>query len=304
MAPGPQKSVRKAARRSSPALQAFIALTAFSILGTTASALTGLDPGPIRPVAAFLTLAAGCAAVAALAAQLLGPAKAATGLLALLLTGAVAEVLGLYTAIPFGPYEYTGKWAPSVLLPEGKTFPILLPFAWVMIVGASILACWPILRSWVALPAGAALAALVDLVMEPVMVGPLAYWRWLSPPTFFEAPWVNSLGWILTGTVGSALLVHNLAQSNPANPRQTKASHLTVAAYATLVLALHLALMLTLALAHTPIHPSTPALAAVLVGTTLAARALLQKAKHTTTTPVALHSDADKLTETSVEVHG
>jgi uncharacterized membrane protein len=187
-------------------LKLYLGMVAFSCLGTLLSSLTGLDPGPIRPLASVLTLLFGNLAVYEVGKQVFQAKPLAWGLIALMVIGAAFEVIGLHTGFPFGNYEYTGKWVPSVLLWSGKTFPILLPFAWAMIVGASVVYARSFCRGWLALPVGAALATLVDLVMEPVMVGPLGYWKWIGEPTFFEAPWVNSFGWMLTGILGGTAL--------------------------------------------------------------------------------------------------
>jgi putative membrane protein len=187
-------------------LKLYLGMIVFSCLGTLLSSLTGLDPGPIRPVASILTLVLGNLAVYEVGKQVFHPKPLAWGLAALMLIGAGFEILGLHTGFPFGNYEYTGNWVPSVLLWSGKTFPILLPFAWAMIVGSAVVYARSFCRGWLALVVGAALATLVDLVMEPVMVGPLGYWRWIGEPTFFEAPWINSFGWMLTGLLGGVAL--------------------------------------------------------------------------------------------------
>lgn len=218
-------------------LKAYLGMVAFSLVGSALSRFTGLEPGPIAPAAALLTLLLG---VAACFAPLWreGPRRPlAWGLLAVFVLGAASEILGLYTALPFGAYEYTDRWWPTVLLPGEKHYPLLLPFAWVLMAGASVL----VVRQWVGSPGwavflGGLLAALVDLPMEAVMTGPLGYWRWLEPgPLPGGAPVSNFLGWWLVAALAGVALVPALRRNV-----ETKAP--------LIVLAGHMVLMLGLAL--------------------------------------------------------
>jgi uncharacterized membrane protein len=188
---------------------AFLGLVAFSLLGSAASRATALDPGPVAPLASAATIVSGVAALALAAARATaaGPRRAALGLVAVLLLGLVAEVVGLYTGAVFGRYVYTGAWWPSVGLPEGQAFPLLLPLAWFLIVAGSFMALparWP----WAARVLGAAaLATLVDLVMEPVMTERLGYWRWDPPgPLPGGAPAHNAIGWLVVSALAAAIL--------------------------------------------------------------------------------------------------
>ncbi len=214
----------------SPAFRWYLGLVSFSILGSLLSRLTGLDPGPIAPIAAVATL-------------LLGFSVACRGLkfgviFAILTIGAASEVLGLYTGLIFGPYEYTNAWQPILNLPGGKPFPLLLPFAWGMMAvsayrlvsdlssrwlraGSVILVAagslpslwltplamaggWFVLRSNIL--AAAYLAAAADLLMEYTMVHSLGYWRWFESGLFFVSPPHNTLGWIGVSLLAAILL--------------------------------------------------------------------------------------------------
>lgn len=149
--------------------------------------------------------------------------------LGVLALGAGCEVVGLYTGFPFGRYVYTEAWWPTVPLPGDHRFPLLLPFAWAMVAGGSarLLKHRPIWMVGLA-------AACLDLLMEPVMVGTLGYWRWLDGgPLPGGVPVLNFVGWFLVST-GAAWLIGE----SDVEPRESG-----------WVLAGHLALVAVLALA-------------------------------------------------------
>lgn len=193
--------------------RAFLCLVAFSLAGSLLSESMGLQPGFIAPVASLLMLGCGAAAVVRPIAVTCGR-KAAVGALAwLLLVGGGVEVLGLYTHFPFGSYTYGRAWWPSVNLPGGLLFPLPLPLAWSMMAGASYLIAARWTSKTIAPLAGGLLAAIADLGLEPVMAGPLGYWKWLEPgPLPGGAPWSNFFGWFgaaaLAGLGLSALGAH------------------------------------------------------------------------------------------------
>ncbi len=168
--------------------------------------MTGLSPGIVAPAASLATLA--CGLVLAIRPLVEG---GRARLAAVLAVGLAAEVLGLYTGIPFGRYEYTTAWWPTVSLPGGEPFPIALPFAWLMITAACTLWVGSSLARPVAALAAGLLAALLDLFKEPVMTDVLGYWKWtdLSWPIggpILGAPLVNAFGWALTAAIGAWVL--------------------------------------------------------------------------------------------------
>ncbi len=186
--------------------KAYLGWVAFSILGTGASELTGLDPGPIRPLASAATLLTGCAALLLPVADRIGTGRAAAGFLSVLALGAAAEIAGLYTGLPFGRYEYTDRWQPIVPLPGDQRFPVLLPLAWFLIAGAAYLLAARWFHGFAAALTGACLATAVDAAMEPVLTGPLGYWRWLEPTVLGIAPAANFGGWFGVSLVAGLLL--------------------------------------------------------------------------------------------------
>ena len=190
-----------------PFLRFFLGLVAFSLAGSTLSRATHLDPGPIAPVTSLLTIGVGV--VAAFHEYARVAARPWLRGVATLALGAGAEIGGLATGFPFGRYAYTTAWWPTIRLPVGP-FPLALPFAWLLMAGTSAFAAQTLLKTnaWCSAILGGLIAAGVDLVMEPVMTGPLGYWRWIGRgPLPGHAPVANFCGWWGVGTFAGLILV-------------------------------------------------------------------------------------------------
>jgi putative membrane protein len=114
----------------------------------------------------------------------------------------LVEFIGSHTGFPFGRYSYT-----PVLQPQLGGVPLLIPFAWLMmlppawgvaalITGSDRSSARPrqarLLR---ALVAGLAFTAW-DLFLDPQMVA-WDLWRWAQPGLYFGIPPVNFAGWFL-----------------------------------------------------------------------------------------------------------
>lgn len=163
----------------------------------------------------MLTLASGLAAV-------FGPFIRAVDrpwrrILPTLALGTAAELVGLGTGFPFGRYAYTDRWWPTLPLPGLGSFPLLLPFAWLLMAGASVFVAsnwldpmvWP---WWRPALLGGLIAAVVDLGMEPVMAGRLGYWRWLAVgPLPGGAAISNFFGWWAVATIAGCVLTSGIS---------------------------------------------------------------------------------------------
>ncbi len=109
--------------------------------------------------------------------------------------GFAAELHGVATGRPFGPYTYSGKLGPRV-----RGVPLLAAAAWAMMarpswVVAGLLA--PRRRvARVALAAGALTAW--DVFLDPRMVRE-GYWTWPGGGRYEDVPLSNFLGWFVTG---------------------------------------------------------------------------------------------------------
>ena len=168
-------------------------------------------------MASLLTLGAGV--FATFAGYVRAVPHALPRLAAALALGATAEIVGLATGFPFGRYVYTDAWWPTVALPGIGSFPLALPFAWLLMAGASVLGLSPF-RPLPSALLGGLLAALVDLLMEPAMTGPLGYWRWLAPgPLPGGAALANPFGWWAVATLAGLVLTVGAPRVAPATPR-------------------------------------------------------------------------------------
>jgi len=108
-----------------------------------------------------------------------------------------SELLGTTYGVPFGAYSYTAllgvKWFDRV--------PALIPLSWFTMGWA----CW-ILARRVASGVGAVLlstALLVawDLLLDPAMSRVTSYWVWGDTGSYYGMPWINLIGWGITGWV-------------------------------------------------------------------------------------------------------
>lgn len=122
--------------------------------------------------------------------------------LAVPLLGWASEVIGSRTGVPFGPYHYT-----NVLQPQVARVPVLIPFAWLMMmppawaVGAVVAPGTPLLQWLIAAGAFAAW----DFYLDPMMVK-WDFWRWKRTGAYLGIPAINFVGWFLVAFAITALL--------------------------------------------------------------------------------------------------
>lgn len=181
------------------ALRIFGGTLAFSVVGSIITRYGHVDPGPVAALSSLVLILSGAWLILR---ELTGPTAAG-----LLFFAAGAEIVGVQTGWVFGAYHYTDAWWPTISLPGGEHFPMLVPFAWTFIVGA----CAASTRNLSGRPAralaAALLAAAIDWPMERAMTGVLGYWRWDHPTRFFGAPLQNTLGWFVVALIAGVVLV-------------------------------------------------------------------------------------------------
>ena len=119
------------------------------------------------------------------------------------LFGLGIEALGLHTGWPFGVYEYSPTLGPDLF-----GVPLVVPFAWVMMIHPALTAARRVSNSWVWLYGGAIMAAW-DLFLDPLMVG-AGRWTWevngSHVPFTPEIPLSNLFGWLLAGITIVAMM--------------------------------------------------------------------------------------------------
>jgi putative membrane protein len=186
-------------RTSTILTKVFLGLVVFGLLGTALSKVFKLEPGPIAPAVNVLLILCGALVVAKCIRDFLS-----IGILLIFCGG--SEVIGVLTGFPFGQYEYTDRWWPTVLLDGHHRFPLLIPFAWLLVLGG----CYCVLRTkfakWTTVPLCALLTTIIDMPMERAMTEVFGYWKWTPPGPIFGAPIANSVGWFVVSLIAASIL--------------------------------------------------------------------------------------------------
>lgn len=149
--------------------------------------------------------------LAALLVLMAVPAKERLVLAGCALGGFLVEVSGVHTGYPFGGYSYT-----DVLYPLVAETPVVMGAAWVILLAycRHLISVLPLNRI-AAAALGACGMVVIDLVVDPLAAGPLAYWAWEHPHGYYGVPWSNFGGWWITAFV---LLAFYPAPGNQAPP--------------------------------------------------------------------------------------
>lgn len=138
------------------------------------------------------------------------PAYGGIGRIAIIVVGTIMlEALGASSGFPFGEYHYTAALQPQIF-----GVPLLIPFAWAMMILPAWSVAGTILRRGkagivyqLAFSAVAALAFTAwDFYLDPHMVA-RGLWVWGEVGGYFGIPWSNYLGWF-----GSAMLLTWIAR--------------------------------------------------------------------------------------------
>lgn len=131
----------------------------------------------------------------------------------------LVEAVGSKTGIPFGNYSYT-----KILQPQLGGVPLLVPFAWAMMLPAA----WSVsvlivkrgkMRSnnlfRIARAGVSALAFTAwDLFLDPQMVK-WGFWTWDKPGNYFGIPLVNFIGWFFVSFAISYFLMPDTLPASP-----------------------------------------------------------------------------------------
>jgi len=117
------------------------------------------------------------------------------------ISGAV-ELLGAMTGFPFGAYEYTDRFGPTL----GGVLPWAIPLAWWVVLYPLLLLMMTLARECMMprglVVIGASLGAVaVDLTLEPVATLVRQYWWWEGPGVYYGVPLQNFIAWFGTSLV-------------------------------------------------------------------------------------------------------
>jgi bisanhydrobacterioruberin hydratase len=116
--------------------------------------------------------------------------------------GVVAEVIGVHTGLIFSGYVYTDALGPRLW-----GVPLVMASAWMVLVAyvREMLASRR-LPGWFGIICGAMWMTAIDLVIDPLAAGPLAYWRWSESGLYYGIPARNFCGWFAISLVILALV--------------------------------------------------------------------------------------------------
>ncbi|MTH53301.1 carotenoid biosynthesis protein [Bacillus mangrovi] len=118
---------------------------------------------------------------------------------AVVLLSIFIEFLGVEYGIMFGDYYYTSDFGPQLL-----GVPIAIGFAWLMVMAGShaiMKAIWPGAPLLLFSTAGALLAVMIDLILDPVAYKVKAYWVWTADSFYYNIPFSNFAGWFITAFI-------------------------------------------------------------------------------------------------------
>jgi putative membrane protein len=207
---------RLAARLAIPLLVAHLVLIGFATLALVTIVLAPEPPslmnspyaGEVYAIAnrysGPLYVILGALAVLAHATGAVGGGRAVAMLGAAFVISLAAELIGTGTGLPFGEYAYT----PMLGYKLGGRVPFPIPLSWFYMLYGCLAICGRLLPArddlrtrltWAAL-AGVFLTAW-DVSLDPAMSFATTHWYWIQPGPFYNMPWVNFAGWLLTGTI-------------------------------------------------------------------------------------------------------
>ena len=132
-----------------------------------------------------------------------GPKYSSRYLLMTALFGYFIELLGVHTGWPFGIYSYDSSLGFAL-----GGVPLVVPFAWVMMVHPALVAARRVTTKWTFIYGGGLLAGW-DFFLDPQMVA-AGRWTWKVEgahiPFVPDVPLSNYFGWLLAGCAIVALL--------------------------------------------------------------------------------------------------
>ncbi len=131
--------------------------------------------------------------------------RAALALVALAAYAYGVEFVGATTGLPYGEFAYEVPLGPML----ADTVPLGLPVFFLPLVLNAYLLCLLLLgkraqSALVRVPVVVGAVVAVDLVLDPAAVA-LGFWAY-ETGSYYGVPWLNFAGWVLSATVGTALV--------------------------------------------------------------------------------------------------
>jgi uncharacterized membrane protein len=184
-----------------------------------------LQPGSLFPEARWpegvLLVLAAATLIASLTRQLPAQNVMLASIIIAVLAGAV-QTLGALTHIPFGPYVYTDRIGQQLFYP----LPWAVPLLWVVFILAARGTGRLMLRPWRKasnygfrlIAVSTLLVLLLDFGLEPFATRLQHYWFWHPIKLrfdWYDTPWVNFLGWVVTTVLILAFATPSLINKKP-----------------------------------------------------------------------------------------
>jgi bisanhydrobacterioruberin hydratase len=132
----------------------------------------------------------------------LGPRRATLSLLALSLFAYAIEYLGVATGFPYGRFFYGAALGPTV----AGLVPFLLPLSYAPLVVGAVAAAWGGGSRLLHVAYAALLLVWMDAILDPGATS-LGFWVWPGGGAYYGVPPSNFAGWLLSGTLATALLL-------------------------------------------------------------------------------------------------
>ena len=156
---------------------------------------------PGRSLASYAaTIAIAAPAVVALF-RYMGAVRGAVALLTLSVFGYGIEGFGVATGLPYGTFFYGEALGPKLF----GLAPYILPVSYVpLVIGAVAATGSRRILPWTL--KAALLLTLIDGVLDPGAAS-LGFWVWPEGGPYYGVPISNYLGWLLSGALGSFLLL-------------------------------------------------------------------------------------------------
>jgi putative membrane protein len=120
------------------------------------------------------------------------------------------ESVGVLTGFPYSPFTYGQALGPLLF----GIVPVILPLAYVPLVLGCIAVAWPLRHHAFAFVAAVAvLLTTIDLVLDPGAVL-LGHWSFALDGVYYDVPFYNFLGWLLSGALAGIIALVVIADSS------------------------------------------------------------------------------------------
>lgn len=131
--------------------------------------------------------------------------RAWRAIIAMFVLGSLAiafEYVSIMFGFPYGFFTYSEALGQKVF----GLVPWTVFFGWTpLVIGSVAIADRAVHGRMRQLLLASVLLVLFDLVFDPIAVA-LGFWAWDTPGPYYGVPYVNFVGWLLTGYIGSFIL--------------------------------------------------------------------------------------------------